>query len=508
MLCLMAAATALLPQTPHTLTEHIVLASMFKNGYAVVLREMDLPGSGSYLLEQVPQASLGTLWFTTTDGAKLTSVVNTNVPKNDQVKAQTIGDLLTLNIGKRVTLYFPGQEAVTGTLIGASGSILQLKNGEQTIVVDRASVVRLVSPDTLTDSSTIQNMTRGLRFQVESKGAGKLMMLSLEKGLTWAPGYAVTLKEGKKLEIVGKATVINDLEDLNEIETRFITGWPNIPYAYITDPLSDADVYRQAIFSGTTPGGARGFGGGRANEDFRNQAPAAKDFGDSMPVSDLGGIQAEDLFFYRQPKVLLKKGERGYFIVFTSEAPYDELYTWDIDDFVQDAQYRPMPPTAQPEEVWHTVRFTNMSKQPFSTGTATIFKDGQIIGQDMMKYASPGGKAELKITKAMDIGADQLEEEVSRERAALKTVYNQVTHDLVTLKGTLTMINHKPEAVTVRVRKSLTGEVVSTTPGAKVTKTARGLRDVNSRTEVEWTQNIEPGKTLTLTYTYKVYIRV
>ena len=35
--------------------------------------------------------------------------------------------------------------------------------------------------------------------------------------------------------------------------------------------------------------------------------------------------------------------------------------------------------------------------------------------------------------------------------------------------------------MTVRVRKSLTGEVTSTTPEAKVTKTARGLRDVNSR---------------------------
>ncbi|HTQ12009.1 MAG TPA: hypothetical protein VMI31_18245 [Fimbriimonadaceae bacterium] len=512
------AASVLLPG-PKTLTEHIALASLFKNGYCVVLREMDVSGSGEYMLNQIPQASLGTLWFTTSDGVKLTSVVNTEVPKSDDVKAQSISDLLNLNVGKHVTLYFLGQDAVTGVLMSAAGSNLIVKSGEQTIVVDKTSVVRVASPDTLTDSSSVKSTTRGFRFEVQSPGAGKIYMLSLERGMSWSPAYAVTLKDGKKLEVVGKSTVVNDLEDLNSVETRFITGWPNIPYAYISDPLSDAALYQNAV-ANLPSGGARqavpnrggGFGGGgfggQAASPFTNQAPNVNDLGQAMPTGELGGEQAEDLFFYRQPNVTLKKGDRGYFIVMTMDAPYDEVYTWDIDDFVQDAQYRPVPPEAEQEDVWHTIRFTNESKQPFSTGAATIFKDGQIIGQDLMKYVSVGGKGELNITKAMDVSADQLEEEVSRERGVLRNTYNQSTHDLVTLKGTLTMVNRKPEAVTVRVRKSLTGEVISTSPEAKVTKTARGLRDVNSRAQLEWNEKIEPGKTLTMTYTYKVYIRV
>jgi uncharacterized FlaG/YvyC family protein len=397
---------------------------------------------------------------------------------------------------------------VEGTLVRAAGSVLILKSEAGTIVLDKSSVIRVHSTETLTSSTSMNGTVRALRFQVESKGPGKIYMLSLEQGMSWAPGYAVTLKEGKKLELVGKATAINDLEDLNGVETRFITGWPNIPYAGIPDPLVDATTFLNAIGG---PGGIRdgaGFGGGRAGEAFRNQAPAAKSFGDSMPVATLGGQQAEDLFFYRQPNVKLKKGERGYFIVLIMESPYEDLYTWDIDDFVQDAQYRPMPPQPVDEEVWHTIRFTNTTKQPFSTGTATIFKDSQIVGQDMMRYASPGGKAELQITKAMDVSADQIEEEVSRERGALKNTYNSVTHDLVMLKGTLTLVNRKAESVTIRVRKQVTGEVTKTTPEAKVTKIARGLRDVNSRATIEWTQKIEAGKTLTLTYEYKVFIRV
>lgn len=502
------AATALLVQTPQKLTETITDAAMFKNGYAVIFREMPVPASGEYVLDKIPAASLGTLWFTTSDNTKLTSVINAETPTSVDVPAASIGDLLTLNVGKRVTLMFIGQEPVTGTLQSASGSILIVKNGEQTIVVDRSSVVRLVSPDTLTSMSPVKGSVRGLRFQVESKGAGKIYMLSLERGMSWAPGYAVTLRPDKKLHLVGKSTVINDIEDLKNIEVRFITGFPNLPYAAIPDPMSDAASFMNAINSMPGPAGGGFGGGGRAGEMFRNQAPAARDFGDSMPTADLGGVQAEDLFFYRQPNVKLKKGERGYFIVLNMESPYEDLYTWDIDDFVQDAQYRPMPTGVIEEEIWHTIKFTNTTKQPFSTGAATIFKEGQIIGQDMMRYCSPNAKAELKITKAMDIGAEQIEEEVSRERGALKNTYGTMTHDLVLLKGTLTMVNRKSEAVTIRIRKQVTGEVTSTSPEAKVTKIARGLRDVNSRATLEWTQKVEPGKTLTMTYEYKVYIRV
>src|ERR1044072_3695108 len=272
------AATALLVQTPKKLTETITDAAMFKNGYAVVFREMDVPSSGEYVLDQIPIASLGTLWFTTSSNVKLTSVINAETPTSVDVPAASIGDLLKLNVGKRVTLMFMGQEPVTGTLQSASGSILILKNGEQTIVIDRASVVRVLSPDSLTATSPVKGSVRVLRFQVESKGAGKLYMLSLERGMSWAPGYAITLKADKKLELTGKATVINDIEDLKNIEVRFITGFPNIPYAGIPDPMSDANAFMGAINNMPGPGGPRGsggFGGGRAGEMFRNQAPAS-----------------------------------------------------------------------------------------------------------------------------------------------------------------------------------------------------------------------------------------
>lgn len=512
-----ALAAALSSLAPREVTDHLTLASMFKNGYAVIVREIDVPGSGQFVLNHLPTASLGTLWFTTSQNAQLTSVTNTMTETESSIGVQSVADLLAVNIGKNVTLVMNDpKDNITGKLEVVTGNLVLIRNGSQSIAIERAAIRRVISDETLATTQGSKSLTRGLRFDVESPGAGKIFMISLERGMAWAPGYAVTLVDDKKLRIVGKATAINDLQDIEGVETRFITGFPNMPFAGVPDPLTmsgSLDEFLGIIGGVGAPRyrDAGGFGGGRAGEMMKNQAPAMSsfdgDFGSSMQQSDLGGMQAEDLFFYRQPKVTLKKGERAYYVLFTTEAEYNELYTWDIDDFVADATYRPLR-TGTIEDVWHILQFKNTAKQPFSTGAATIFKNDQMIGQDMMRYASVGGKAELRITKAVDVTSDQVEEETSRERGVLKDKYNTATHDLVTLKGTLTMQNHKNEEVTVRVRKQLTGEVISTLPEAKVVKTARGLRDVNSGAAIEWTQKIAPGKTLTLTYNYKVYIRV
>ena len=117
-------------------------------------------------------------------------------------------------------------------------------------MIPRGEVRMLTFGKDATLTSKATNASRGLEFQTQ--GSGTIYMLSLERGMSWTPGYAVTLKEGKKLEVVGKATAVNDLEDLNGIETRFITGWPNVPFAGNLDPLIDRgrSVYGLCIRGG------------------------------------------------------------------------------------------------------------------------------------------------------------------------------------------------------------------------------------------------------------------
>ena len=50
---------------------------------------------------------------------------------------------------------------------------------------------------------------------------GRVAVVALERNLTWAPAYAVNLMpDGKTLNLVAKATVINDLEKLTNLDCR------------------------------------------------------------------------------------------------------------------------------------------------------------------------------------------------------------------------------------------------------------------------------------------------
>lgn len=506
---------------PKKLAPQIVSASMFKNGFAVVTRVMDIPSSGEYTLDSIPQASLGTLWFGSTNGVKIKGIVNTTINTTKPNTVGSIDELLTLNVGKTLRLGMKNGDDVTKTVISgkvlsANGAIVLVDTGKDTVAIPKASITSLAAVSgSLTTSSKATYGQRALRFVVDAPNAGKITMLSLERGMTWTPGYVVDITDPKKLKMVAKATISNDLADVDNIESKFVTGFPNLPYAFQLDPLVDVPqigvpMAQGALNYGFSNGafGGGGFGGRAGGQMAQNAAAPleAADFAAAMDPSTLAGDQKGDLFFYKQPNVSLKKGDRAYYVLFQSEAEYTHLYTWDVlDNVVNDAEYRGIDrSTAQ--EFWHSVRFKNNAGQPLTTGSATTLKGGDLLGQDQIKYTPAGALTELKITKALDIRAEADEEETGRERQNLR-LWNGVVYDLVTLKGTLSIINQKHEKVDVKVTKEITGELVDATNSPETTKIAKQLSAVNVRNRLVWTLPLEAGQAMKLNYTYKVYIR-
>ena len=231
---------------------------------------------------------------------------------------------------------------------------------------------------------------------------------------------------------------------------------------------------------------------------------STRDLADAMDESNLTTSQEEDLFFYKHPKVTTKRADRSYHILFSADTAYEDLYTWDVSDV---ANGMIDPQLNLPEDVWHTIRFKNSTAQPFTTAVATVFKNGEILGQDMMHYVSVGSPTEVKITKALDVHAEMDESESKRERGAIKSLPSMPMYDLVTMNGTLLVSNRKPKAVHMRIKKNLNGEVVSVTNNPKTSKTATGLRTINPFSKLEWDVTVDAGKSLKLGYSYKVYVR-
>ena len=97
-------ATTLATAGPTLIEPKIVGASLFKNGYAVIVRELPLPASGEVLIKQPAGAALGTLWVTASEGVTIDSVVSTKIETEGKTNLTSLDALLTANVGKVLTI--------------------------------------------------------------------------------------------------------------------------------------------------------------------------------------------------------------------------------------------------------------------------------------------------------------------------------------------------------------------------------------------------------------------
>lgn len=482
----------------------VVTASLFKNGYAMVVRKLPVAGSSTTVAE-IPQAALGTFWITSTGDLKITELVATQEERTEQAKPGSFEEFLSLNVGKPVTIQTVNLGQQQGTLMNVQGDILMLNRDGQTIMISRGEIRMVTVGGEGVTSTQRKRMERVLRFK--TTGKGDILLYGLERGMTWSPAYALDLIGEKKLTLTAKATVLDDLADLDNVELKFVTGFPNVPWATLSEPLlsgHSVDQFTNFLASVGIP--SADFGGKR-DAMSQNMAPGAfggGGFGQSFEVNSGTGTQAEDLFFYKRPGVSLKKGDRGFYLLFQAESEYEHLYTVDLADSVQD-NVRYVGGREGPSDVWHSLKLKNTSGQPLTTAPVTVFKDGQILGQDTLMYTSASAPLTVKMSKSLDIRVEAHEEEVTRERGALRT-QNGVVYDLVTLKGTVSLRSFKTLDVAMRIKREVTGEIVASTGTPDVVKLAKGLIEINPKSRLTWTPTLGAGKTLEFTFTYKVYV--
>jgi hypothetical protein len=219
------------------------------------------------------------------------------------------------------------------------------------------------------------------------------------------------------------------------------------------------------------------------------------------------GETNEDLYFYKQPHVTMKKGDRARYTVFSGKVPYEHVYLWEVPDLVtlDDRGYRQSGSRQQdlPEDqVWHSLKIRNTTTHPWTTAPALAVRGSMPIAQDVLRYTPPKGDNNLKLTVATDIRAEQSENEASRK---VVNVGND-DFDEITVDGVLLVKNMKPQSVTMNVKKMLTGQVFLQSEGGKVSKVTKRLSAVNPKSEIEWDFDLASGAEKRLTYQYKVLI--
>ena len=506
-------STALVLPSATTFTDtQVTAASLFKNGYAVVTRTATVPASGEMFIKSPPGGSLGTFWISAPGGVKISEAVYTRVSAPTTRTATSLDEVLLANKSSTLIFTMTGIKnneltEITAKLISSEGSVVILEREGGIQVFPKGWVMAIRSADkSLIYTISGEAQTPALR--IKATPGGKITMLALQRGMTWAPAYNLDISDPKELVLTGKATILNDLEKINNIELRLITGSPNINYLGFADPFTSGQSVDQfvnglmAIGTGGMPGGNPLTQNAMRREGGRGLADG--DVFTPFDPSTLGGFQAEDLFFYRQPNVTLSPGDRGYYVLFQTKAPYEHIYTLELPDAT--AIVRDVNGRNQPLDVWHELKFKNTATLPLTTAPAVTTQNGEILGQDTLNYLSPGAEGFLKITKSLDIAADLEEEEVGRQRNALE--HQNYRWDLVTVKGTVTIVNRKASPVTMRIIKIVPGEVSLASNEAERTLLAQALSNVNKYTRLVFKPTVKPGEKLLLTYTYSTYVRV
>lgn len=513
-----------------------VKLSLLKNGLGFFTCEAVVPGAGEYRVTDLPVPVHGTFWVNyPADRLALESLVARMTEDATETDAASVADLVRASVGRTVTLSFgaDGEKTLTGVIRSCPGTsapgsspmanhrpvetanLVVIEKSDGTTAVPLSSIQRIDFPAGASLPRVLRSGSKPeLLLRFTGAGQGERITLSfLAKGVSWAPAYALDITQPREACIALQAVVVNDAMSLDRVGLSLVTGYPNFLFADIASPLSMQETLGQFIDS---LGRGRGeASAGRRERMITQQAMLnvmrSETYGGEgvfpdYAVTALAGEESEDFYYYELSGATLDRDERLYREVFTARVPYRHIHEWTIPDFIDSYdQYRRDEEAERREIVWHAVEVENRTQMPWTTAPVEIVENGRVLGQELMGYTPAGGKSTVRITQAVAVKAEQNEYEAGRERGVSQ--YYGYRYDRVALKGELKVTNFKKDAIRLVIKKTVSGDLRTTSPEARVVKTAHGLRSMNARNELTWEIDVAAGKTLTLGYESVVLIR-
>ena len=133
-----------------------------------------------------------------------------------------------------------------------------------------------------------------------------------------------------------------------------------------------------------------------------------------------------------------------------------------------------------------------------------ILNNDRFGGQHTLKWVAPAEETSLRINKALSIRTRAVEVEEAGEREVIRNAGRTYRRPIV--NGELFIVNHREEAVQLRVRRQFSGELVTADADPTTTLREEGVYSVNPRHELTWNITLAPGERRTLKYVYTVLV--
>ena len=498
----------------------IVSVGIFKNGLTIVKREVQIPEAGSYRLDAAPQPVHGTFWIES--NCKVESAVKTrefDVP----FYAGTKRGLQEQLAGKKVVLHLKDMEA---PVIGVMAKIIPARERREEgeapqapaptanfLVLKTAKGHTYVNPEDIISldaegkDETVKQRRPTLVLTVEKAEQKPVVFVSyLTHGLGWAPSYLVDITDPKKLSIEMAAAIRNELADLDEAEVKLISGFPSVQFAHVPSPLSPRTTWDKFLAALNRP--EPGAGSVWAAQPYTTNPMTNYDSNTFVPSPksrDLGATpsgEGVDLHFEPIGKRSLLDGETLSLTVAKAKVDYERIVEWT-------AGREQSSDEATAEDIWDVLHFRNPFTFPMTTAPAMVTEKGQFNGQRACYWANVGEETSLRITRSLSVRARGLEqvEKVKADAGPETVKIGAAFYRKVAVQGELTVNNHRKQAIKMRIRRAVTGTILST-EGEPKALPREDLHAVNPVQDLVWTLNLAPGEEKMVRYRYSVLVVV
>ena len=549
--------------------------TVFKDGHALVAHEGEMPtdAKGNVNMDYLPAPVIGTFWpYSAEKDARLSSVVAGRKRVLIERTALTLRELLEANIGADAIITESASNHYEATIIALpersaeelssssppnaaerlpeKGSLVLLKTAEGVKVVslDRIQEVTFKHDHkpALAEEEFRELLTLKLDWGKSRPGkAAKVGLFYLQKGVRWIPSYKVDIDGNGHAAVKLQATLLNELADLEDVSVNLVVGVPTFAFKDTLDPmalqqdLAQLSQYFQTGSANQNSPFAAQFSNAIMSQtqvlrgvDFR-AASAQGDNGTLGP--ELGETaKTEDQFVYTVQHLSLKKGERMVLSIAEFVLPYKDVFTLDLPfgpppelrGNINGQQERELAKLLSSPKVMHKVRLTNNSKYPLTTAPALISRDGRVLAQGLMTYASIDATVDLPVTTAVDFQVRKSDLETQRTPNALRE--NGSLYSRIDLKGNVSIVNHRKEATEVEVTRFVLGTADKATNDGKLEK-MNSFEDndcftenpypywwgwygwpwwwshVNGIARISWKATIEPSQSVDLGYEWHYF---
>jgi len=424
----------------------------------------------------------------------------------------------------------------TATVSGLSGTHFVLRTEDGDVLISAGEIRRLTIDEmntTLDRTLKTKKRSKRLIFRFAEPGRRReVLIVYFRPGLRWIPTYRVDLEEAGATKTAGmamQAEVMNEAEDLVRTAVDVVVGVPNFRFRGLPSPVILEATLRNALAE-AAPQLMGQYRNDLSNALFTQRAgemrnrtpqPTPSQPGAAIELPpELTAAGSQELFVYHIDRLTLLEGERAIVPIFTTKAPYRDVYTWDVFVKRNDIATAPSgsgvasPLVLSKNQVWRQIELANTTDAPWTTGAVMIMEGGQPLAQELLTYTSPKGVCRVPVTVAVDLRGSFLEHETGRQLKAL--TWNGHHYARITQRASLRLRSYKARAVDVEITLRFGGKATEASAGGSITLSPyraedweqyRGDPAVNNGSTVVWEKSLEPGDAFEATVDYHFFTR-